>query len=255
MRQLPLWKRPYSARRVLDIGAGHNPFRGATHVVDADRDKGDQRGRRELVVPRSARLIIGDAMALPFRSGAFDFVYASHVLEHMTSPASACREIMRVGKSGYIETPSPLLEQGLALGDTVSPEQGFHRWLVFTTERDVLVFEPKTTETVSSFCSCRDGQFLREFFAAVDFRNAQHCFPNRSKNTMFYWSSSFRVEVQDHMIDCRKDGRPCRFQGMRDAIIQSCNSLLLAPRLLRLRRTYPHCRTVLRKYGYRTVFI
>ena len=43
---------------------------------------------------------------LPYCNGAFDFVYCSHVLEHVTDPASACEELMRVGRRGYIETPT-----------------------------------------------------------------------------------------------------------------------------------------------------
>ena len=89
MKRLPFWRRPYFARRILDIGAGHNPFRGVTHVVEIDIHQGRERGGDALVVPGSATLIVGDGMALPFRSGSFDYVYASHVLEHVDLPELA----------------------------------------------------------------------------------------------------------------------------------------------------------------------
>jgi SAM-dependent methyltransferase len=239
----------------LDIGAGHNPFKGVTHVLEIDPCQGRQRGGNKLLVPKSAKLIVGDVTALPFQSGSFDFVYASHVLEHVDIPTSACREVMRVGRAGYIEAPSPFLEQGLALRDLEPPENWFHRWFVFSPDVDVLVFEPKTPETVSQFCSCPDGQFMKEFYASVDFGEAQHCFRRRAKTTIFYWRSSFLLEVRKGTVDCRQDGQPCRFKGMRKALVASCNDLFRPARLLHLCKIFPDCKTVFRKYGHRTVFV
>src|SRR5206468_1308378 len=124
MKQLPFWQRPYFARRVLDIGSGHNPFKGATLVVDFDLKEGRDRHGNPLVVPEPARLFAADVQALPFQARSFDYVYASHVLEHVYWPGDACREIMRVGSAGYVETPSPLLEQGLAYKDKDLPSIG-----------------------------------------------------------------------------------------------------------------------------------
>ena len=255
MKQLPAWRRPYFASRILDIGAGHNPFRGVTHVMEIDPTHGRHRGGNRLVVPESSKLIVGDVTALPFRSGLFDYVYASHVLEHVGAPASACREIMRVGGAGYIETPSPFLEQGLSLRGEEPPESWFHKWFVFSLHPDLLVFEPRTTETVSQFCSCADGQFLREFYEAVEFVESQHCFRRKAKTTILYWTSSFQVEVRDRTVDCTKDGLICRFGGMKKALLANCNDLFRAARLLHFRKTFPGCREVFRKYGHRTVFV
>jgi SAM-dependent methyltransferase len=200
-------------------------------------------------------LIVGEATVLPFANRAFDFVYASHVLEHVVDPVQACREIMRVGAAGYIETPSPFLEQGLAIGDESSPEHWYHRWFVFSLGSDQLVFEPKSVEEVARFCSCRDGQFLREFYAAVDFREAQHCFRRTAKTTIFYWTSSFQVEVRDRMTDCQQDGRPCRFAGMRRVLVSSCNDLLRARRMRRLIQCFPKVGEVFRKFGQYSLLV
>ncbi len=83
MKRLPFWRRPHGARRILDIGSGHNPFQGVTHVLDIDVDEGRERGGHGLVVPNFAALVVGQAMALPFQTAAFDYVYTSHVLEHV----------------------------------------------------------------------------------------------------------------------------------------------------------------------------
>ena len=255
MKQLPFWQRPYFARRVLDIGSGHNPFKGATYVVDFDLNEGRDRHGNPLVVPEPARLFAADVQALPFQARSFDYVYASHVLEHVDWPGDACREIMRVGAAGYIETPSPLLEQGLAYKDKDLPEYWMHKWFVCSPAPAVLVFEPKTRTTISEFCTCSDGQFMKEFYDSLDFRVAQHCIRRKAKTTIFFWKSSFVVEVGDRTLNCGDGSKVCRFRGMRRALVASCNDLWRAHRLLRLKRTFPNSRIVFRKYGERTLFI
>lgn len=255
MKRLPWWRRPYLSKRLLEIGPGHNPFAGVTHLLERHVSDGHERGGNALLVPTSARLIVGEATVLPFAKRAFDFVYASHVLEHVEDPGQACREIMRVGAAGYIETPSPFLEQGLAIGDESSPAHWFHRWFVFSLGSNQLVFEPKSVEEVARFCSCRDGRFLREFYAAVDFREAQHCFRRTAKTTIFYWKGSFQVEVRERTVDCQKDSRVCRFTGMRHALVSNCNDLLRVRRVRHLVQRFPGCRDLFRRYGQHSILV
>ena len=52
--------------------------------------------------------IVADAQMLPLRSDAFDRVYASHIIEHLKSPASFLREAHRVlKKRGFLELWTP----------------------------------------------------------------------------------------------------------------------------------------------------
>jgi len=55
--------------------------------------------------------VFADALHMPFHDKAFDFVIASHILEHISRPEEFIRELMRVGKAGYIETPNIFLER------------------------------------------------------------------------------------------------------------------------------------------------
>lgn len=255
MKQLPFWRRPYGVTRVLDVGGGHNPFRGATHVVEIDMMAGHHRDGRALALPQSARLIAGNVEELPFRTGTFDFIYASHVLEHVDAPSRACQELMRVGSRGYIETPSPLLEQGLAFGAQESAHRSFHKWYVFSPDQGRLIFEPKTRDTSTWFCRCPDGQFIHELFDVVDFEHAQHYLRRTAKTTIFHWTHAFRVGVRNEVGHCTEDGIGCRFVGMRKALMANCNDLFRARRLLRFKKTFPDVQTLFRKYGYRTFFI
>jgi hypothetical protein len=56
-------------------------------------------------------VVFGDASRMPFKDKVFDFVIASHILEHMAEPVVFLKEIQRVGKAGYIETPNALFER------------------------------------------------------------------------------------------------------------------------------------------------
>ena len=42
---------------------------------------------------------------MPFKENEYDFVFCSHVLEHLDYPGNAMRKLMRIGLRGYIEIP------------------------------------------------------------------------------------------------------------------------------------------------------
>ena len=90
--------------RVLDIGSGGDPFPYAT--VLTDRFPGKSPSRFEAFVRDTRPFLVSDIHALPFCNKGFDFVYCAHVLEVVDNPLRACAEIMRVGKRGFIETPT-----------------------------------------------------------------------------------------------------------------------------------------------------
>lgn len=121
--------------RVLDLGCGSNPSAHATVYCDrwwrgvAERTEHD----RETFDPAAydRPFVAADAMALPFRDGAFDFVICKHLLEHLENPLAACDEIARVGVAGYIECPSTAADA--LFGAPI------HLWLV-RKEGDTLVF-------------------------------------------------------------------------------------------------------------------
>jgi hypothetical protein len=93
---------------VLDVGAGGCPYPRSD--VSLDRLIGAQhRCGSALLVDRP--VVIADAQRMPFKDKAFDFVVASHILEHMKEPHLFLEELSRVGKAGYIETPNVIFER------------------------------------------------------------------------------------------------------------------------------------------------
>jgi len=88
---------PLAGRLVLDLGAGTGVAgraalaAGARRVVGADLSEGMlRRGRGETPV-------LADAVALPFRDGAFDLVLAAFCLNHLGRVEDGLAEARRVG--------------------------------------------------------------------------------------------------------------------------------------------------------------
>jgi SAM-dependent methyltransferase len=72
---------------------------------------------------------ICDREPFPFADKSVDFVICSHTLEDIRDPIWVCQEMQRIGRAGYIETPSRLEEQTYGVqGPWVG--WGHHRWLV-----------------------------------------------------------------------------------------------------------------------------
>lgn len=93
---------------VLEVGSGGNPYFRANVLLDAFEST-QQRHWAPLVADRPT--VLGAVERLPFRDKAFDFVIASHVLEHSSDPAAFLSELQRVAHAGYIEVPDALMER------------------------------------------------------------------------------------------------------------------------------------------------
>ena len=75
----------------------------------------------------------------PYPDDFFDFVIASHILEDVRDPIHVVKEMSRVGKAGYVETPSRMRESFAktrfywlhrALGRVPDVGYDHHRWFV-----------------------------------------------------------------------------------------------------------------------------
>ena len=93
---------------VLEVGSGGNPYPRANVLLDAYETS---RERHWAPLASDRPTVLGFVENLPFRSQAFDFVIAAHVLEHSPQPAAFIGELERVAKAGYIEVPDALLER------------------------------------------------------------------------------------------------------------------------------------------------
>lgn len=93
---------------VLEVGSGGNPYARANVLLDAYEET---RERHWAPLKSDRPTTIGFVESLPFKDHAFDFVIASHVLEHSADPAQFLSELQRVAKAGYIEVPDAFMER------------------------------------------------------------------------------------------------------------------------------------------------
>lgn len=93
---------------VLEVGSGGNPYARANVLLDAYEET---RERHWVPLKSDRPTVLGFVENLPFKDRAFDFVIASHVLEHSTDPARFLSELQRVAKAGYIEVPDAFMER------------------------------------------------------------------------------------------------------------------------------------------------
>ena len=119
-----------STALVLDVGSGGNPYPRANVLLDAYEDTIE---RYNLPLIKDRPMVFGLAERMPFRDKVFDFVVASHVLEHSSDPEAFLSELMRVSKAGYIETPDGFFER-------INPFR-FHRLEVFDKDNQLLVIK------------------------------------------------------------------------------------------------------------------
>ncbi|EKD87476.1 MAG: Methyltransferase type 11, partial [uncultured bacterium] len=80
---------------VLDIGSGDKPFWRADVFVDLYTEDDQQRFSGEMVYDKRKIFINANVEKLPFADKSFDFVFCSHLLEHVEHPDRAIAEITR----------------------------------------------------------------------------------------------------------------------------------------------------------------
>ena len=76
---------------VLDVGSGGWPFRRADHL--ADKFPNHTSHRMEAMVRDGRTFFEVDIENLPFKDKEYDFVFCSHVMEHLDNPGRAMREL------------------------------------------------------------------------------------------------------------------------------------------------------------------
>jgi Methyltransferase domain len=171
--------------KVLEVGPGQKPFSRATEFVDW-REFPELKGK-----PVHALNINQDQ--LPLADKSFDFAYCRHTLEDLYNPFLMCREMDRVARSGYIETPSPIAEAARGVDYRSPPWRGYHhhRYLIWVDD-DTLMFLPKYPIIEHIDLGQWDAQ-LTELL-------------NRHPlywNTYYFWNGTLKYRLLEHDKDFR----------------------------------------------------
>lgn len=170
---------------VLDVGSGDKPFWRADVNVDKYFDDNQQRHSGSIIFDKRKLFFKTDVEDLPFKNKAFDFVFCSHLLEHVENPDKAIREITRVGKRGYLEIPR-------AFREFLMPFLS-HLWFC-DLEGKTLVF--KRREKEKNFYLRSTEKFGRHFYSFPLYRYLL------AKETAFnficlYWEKKINFAIQE----------------------------------------------------------
>ena len=194
LRRMGLESLAWSARRihcpvdkkalVLDVGSGGNPYPRANVLLDAYEDTVE---RYHLPLIKDRPLVYGVAEKMPFKDKAFDFVIASHILEHTADPEAFISELMRVGKAGYIETPDALFER-------LNPFR-FHRLEVTDIEGKLVIFKKPSWRPHQEWVDMYERKWKdRKFFHFLQ------CHPSPFY-VRYYWQDEISYEIRNPEID------------------------------------------------------
>ncbi len=157
---------------VLEVGSGDKPYPRSDVLLDKlVEDSSEREAGKRLVIDRP--FVVGDVQALPFAGKSFDYIIASHVLEHAHNPAKFLDEISRVGKRGYIETPLPLRERVF--------DWPFHRWYVSSKGAALILI--RKTEKSKKFLGGERRDFY--FFGGTKLLNCRHEWKGRIRYKIF----------------------------------------------------------------------
>lgn len=174
--------------KVLDIGSGNYPFPLATHLADFYEEKTTHRAGPLIKDNRPfSNCSVEDT---PFKDKEFDFVYCSHVLEHVENPGRACDEIMRIGKRGYIETPARTSD----IMFNFTGIKNHHKWYVSFAGNTLVFIEWMEKDKRDT----RVGYFFEQFHSK--FKNPFQdlvCNNRDFFENMFLWKEKFNYYVFD----------------------------------------------------------
>ena len=116
---------------ILDIGCNQAAVKYAHTVADIQNFSKYYKDKKFVLI---------NSDRLPFKDNEFDFVYASHVIEHVENISLFIQELQRISKKGYIELPT-ILEDNIVLSDNSVKD---HKWFFkFDDVKNILLAERK----------------------------------------------------------------------------------------------------------------
>ena len=135
--------------KILDIGCGYTANSNATTIADVQDFSNFYKGKNFVKIENKK---------LPFRDKEFDFVIASHVIEHVEDFEFFIKELERIAHKGYIELPT-------RLGDNLVFENVTdHIWWFAFDDIEKTLLASKRKQCVSPFLSVSSSKKFDSMF-------------------------------------------------------------------------------------------
>ena len=157
--------------RILDIGCGYTANNFATVVADV-QDLSKFYKHKEFIQI--------DKETLPFKDKEFDFVIASHVIEHVKDFEFFLKELSRIASKGYIELPSRLSD------NLVFENKTDHLWWFKFDDIEKKLIVSKKNQLIDPFISVATSKILESIF-------------RESLIIELYWENSINYKIDNDL--------------------------------------------------------
>ena len=142
IKENPKWK-------ILDIGCGYRAHPYASVIADVQDLSNHYEGKKFIKIYEKK---------LPFKDKEFDFVIASHVIEHVEDFEFFINELERISSKGYIELPS-------RLGDNlVFENKTDHIWWFVYDDINNKLLASKRNQLVEPFLTVSTAKLFEKIF-------------------------------------------------------------------------------------------
>ena len=136
--------------KILDIGCGYTANPNANYIADVQDFSKFYKNKKKFIK-------ITDKI-LPFKDNEFDFVIASHVIEHVEDFEFFIKELERISNKGYIELPT-------RLGDNLIFENtSDHIWWFKFSDIEKKLLASKRSQILEPFMSVSTGKRISDSF-------------------------------------------------------------------------------------------
>ena len=135
--------------KVVDIGCGYSANKNASVIADIQDLSNFYKDKNFIKISEKK---------LPFKDKEFDFVIASHVIEHEEDFEFFVKELERISTKGYIELPTRLAD------NLVFENKNDHIWWFSYNDVTNQVIASKRNQLIDPFITVSMGKLFEKIF-------------------------------------------------------------------------------------------
>ena len=135
--------------KVVDIGCGYSANKNASVIADIQDLSNFYKDKNFIKI---------SGKKLPFKDKEFDFVIASHVIEHVEDFEFFVKELERISTKGYIELPTRLAD------NLVFENKNDHIWWFTYNDVTNQIIASKRNQLIDPFITVSMGKLFEKIF-------------------------------------------------------------------------------------------
>ena len=176
---LKILKENYKNWNILDIGCNQDAIEYANTAADIENFSKFYENKKFVLI---------DSKKLPFKDNEFDFVYASHVIEHVEDLNIFIKELQRISKKGYIELPT-ILEDNIVLSENSIKD---HKWVFQFDDVEQILLAEKKKQLIEPFIThgVLFGYLRKNFRSSLVLE--------------LYWEDEINFKFKDFIVPAKK---------------------------------------------------